>query len=175
MDYLKIIEERKKLGLSQEELAEKIGVSQKSISKYECGTRRPTYETLTAMAKLFNVSTDYLLGTSDLLPLEEPRYTSQDEYDLIILYRTFQEHGVSDDIRNTLNDFFPGIFPSIPADEKKLLDSFRQLSDDNKDIIIGETKKCLKEQRYESVAADQSHRDNNSKKSYPSSGTEGIA
>ncbi len=61
----RISEERKKLGLSQEELANKVGVSQKSISKYECGTRRPTYETLTLMASLFGVTTDYLMGFSD--------------------------------------------------------------------------------------------------------------
>lgn len=62
MKNLRIAEERKKLGLSQEDLANKLKVSQKSISKYECGTRRPSYETLLAMASLFNVSADYLLG-----------------------------------------------------------------------------------------------------------------
>lgn len=57
----RIADERKKLGLNQEELAEKVGVSQKSISKYENGTRRPTYETLSAMADLFGVSERYLI------------------------------------------------------------------------------------------------------------------
>lgn len=38
--------------------------------------------------------------------------------------------------------------------EEKLLHNFRYLNEDNQDIIIGEIKKCLKEQRYESVAAD---------------------
>lgn len=62
MKYSRIAYERKKNGLSQLELANKLGISQKSISKYERGDRRPTYETLTAMAKLFGVSVDYLLG-----------------------------------------------------------------------------------------------------------------
>ena len=57
----KIAEQRKKLGLSQEELAEKLNISQKSISKYERGNRRPSYEVLTSMASLFCVSADYLL------------------------------------------------------------------------------------------------------------------
>lgn len=65
MDGTRIANERKKLGLSQEELAGKVGVSQKSISKYERGTRRPSYETLTAMANLFGVTVGYLLGNSD--------------------------------------------------------------------------------------------------------------
>ena len=65
MDQLRIAECRKLLGLSQEELAAKLNISQKSISKYERGDRRPTYETLVAMANLFDVSVDYLLGRTD--------------------------------------------------------------------------------------------------------------
>lgn len=61
----RIATERKRLDLTQEELAEKLNVSQKSISKYETGVRKPSFETLTEMAKLFDVSTDYLLELSD--------------------------------------------------------------------------------------------------------------
>lgn len=66
MNCIRIAEQRKLLGLSQEELATKLNISQKSISKYERGDRRPSYEVLVAMASLFGVSVDYLLGnTSD--------------------------------------------------------------------------------------------------------------
>lgn len=61
----KIAEQRKKLGLNQEELAKALDISQKSISKYERGDRRPSYEVLLAMASLFNVSVDYLLGMAE--------------------------------------------------------------------------------------------------------------
>lgn len=64
MNYTRIAEQRKLLGLSQEELAAKLNISQKSISKYERGDRRPSYEVLTAMSTLFGVSVDYLLGIS---------------------------------------------------------------------------------------------------------------
>ena len=57
----KIAEQRKKLGLSQEELAEKLNISQKSISKYELGDRKPQYKVLARMAEYFGVTTDYLL------------------------------------------------------------------------------------------------------------------
>lgn len=57
----KIAEQRKKLGLSQEELAEKLNISQKSISKYELGDRKPQYKVLVRMAEYFGVTTDYLL------------------------------------------------------------------------------------------------------------------
>lgn len=61
----RIVLERKRQNLTQEELAEKLNISQKSISKYETGARKPSFETLTQMAKLFDVSTDYLLGVTE--------------------------------------------------------------------------------------------------------------
>ena len=64
MNCIRIAEQRKLLGLSQEELATKLNISQKSISKYERGDRRPSYEVLVAMASLFGVSVDYLLGNT---------------------------------------------------------------------------------------------------------------
>lgn len=57
----RIAEQRKKLGLSQEELAEKLNISQKSISKYELGDRKPQYKVLVRMAEYFGVTVDYLL------------------------------------------------------------------------------------------------------------------
>lgn len=66
MNCIRIAEQRKLLGLSQEELATKLNISQKSISKYERGDRRPSYEVLVAMASLFGVSVDYLLGNTSV-------------------------------------------------------------------------------------------------------------
>ena len=57
----KIIDLRKKNGLSQEELAEKLGVSRQSISKWEGAQSVPDMNRILAMADLFGVSTDYLL------------------------------------------------------------------------------------------------------------------
>ncbi len=51
--------------LSQQELAAQLNVSQRSISSWETGFRQPDFETLEKIAKLFNVTTDYLLGISD--------------------------------------------------------------------------------------------------------------
>ncbi len=51
--------------LSQNELAEKLGVSQKSISNWETGVREADFGTLEKMTKFFNVTADYLLGISD--------------------------------------------------------------------------------------------------------------
>ena len=57
----KIIELRKKNGWSQEELAEQLNVSRQSVSKWEGAQSVPDLNKVIAMAKVFGVSTDYLL------------------------------------------------------------------------------------------------------------------
>jgi len=52
--------------MSQFELAEKLGVSQQTISKYEKGLREPDNATLVKLSEIFNCSIDYLLGRTDV-------------------------------------------------------------------------------------------------------------
>ena len=53
---------RKKMNLTQDGLANKIGISRAALSHYEKDRRDPDYETLVMLADFFEVSTDYLLG-----------------------------------------------------------------------------------------------------------------
>lgn len=53
---------RSRENLSQAELAEKLGVAKSTISMYEVGRREPDFETLEAIADLFNVDMNFLLG-----------------------------------------------------------------------------------------------------------------
>ena len=57
----KIMNLRKKCGWSQEELAEQLGISRQSVSKWESGMSIPDLEKIVKMSALFGVSTDYLL------------------------------------------------------------------------------------------------------------------
>ena len=57
----KIINERKKNGWSQEELAEMLDVSRQSVSKWEGAQSVPDLQKILKMAEIFGVSTDYLL------------------------------------------------------------------------------------------------------------------
>ena len=66
----KILQCRKKAGLSQEALAEILGVSRQAISKWEIGDAVPDLPKLVALAKAFDVSTDWLL-TSQAPPQEQ--------------------------------------------------------------------------------------------------------
>ncbi len=70
----KITEERKKLGLSQEDLAEKLYVSRQSVSKWESGKSLPEITKIIDLAALFGVSTDYLLIDGD-----RPKDNKQDD------------------------------------------------------------------------------------------------
>ena len=66
---------RKKANLSQEDLAEKLGVSRQSISKWECGESLPDTENLIALSKLYGISLDELVyhttKTSHIILQEE--------------------------------------------------------------------------------------------------------
>lgn len=63
----KIIELRKKQGMSQEELAEKLGVSRQSVSKWEGAQSTPDLNRILQLAEIFSVSTDTLLKDSEEL------------------------------------------------------------------------------------------------------------
>ena len=65
----KIIENRKKNGWSQEELADKLGVSRQSVSKWEGAQAVPDMKKIIQMSEVFGVSTDYLLRDD----IEEPQ------------------------------------------------------------------------------------------------------
>ncbi len=58
----RIKKERKKLGLSQQELAEKSGIAYNSYQAWEIGRRFPNESSLEILAKFFNVSPLYLTG-----------------------------------------------------------------------------------------------------------------
>lgn len=68
---IKIEELRKKMGLSQEDLAKRLNMTQQRISAYEKGKREPDLETLKLFADFFNVSTDFLLGKTDIRNIEQ--------------------------------------------------------------------------------------------------------
>ena len=57
----KIITLRKKNGWSQEELAEKVGVSRQAISKWESAQSVPDLDKILRMSEIFGVTTDFLL------------------------------------------------------------------------------------------------------------------
>lgn len=58
----KMIELRKQNGLSQQDLADRLGVSRQAISRWETGAVQPLADSVKSLAQVFQVSTDYLLN-----------------------------------------------------------------------------------------------------------------
>lgn len=64
---------RKRKGISQEELADRIGVSRQAVSKWESGQTSPDLEKIVLLSEFFEVTTDYLLkGVSPAQAQTEP-------------------------------------------------------------------------------------------------------
>ena len=88
----KIIDLRKKQGWSQEELAEQLGVSRQSVSKWESGMSVPDLNKIIAMSELFGVSTDYLVKDT----LEEPTPSETEVRDTAAPARTVTAEEAND-------------------------------------------------------------------------------
>ena len=82
---LKINELRKVIKLSQADLAEKLGLVPATISSWGTGNSYPSLDKLIELSKIFNVSTDFLLGVSTIADnQEEKHHDTCDNYAKII-------------------------------------------------------------------------------------------
>ncbi len=94
---------RKKVGLTQKQLADKLNIAPSTVAMYEAGKRDPDTETLKMMSKIFDVTTDYLLGN-------ESKVVTQEQLD-----------NVHDFIKSELGEDVSIMFRDINAwDEDKL-------------------------------------------------------
>ena len=73
---------RQEMNLSQEELAEKLNVSQNTIAKIECGLRRPSIDFLIDLSRFFNTSINYLVF--GVHPEDVEKETAKKEIDAAI-------------------------------------------------------------------------------------------
>lgn len=87
---------REKRGLIQEILAAELGITQQTLSKYEGDATLIKIDILKKLSEYFNVTTDYLLGLSDMkrdlsgqLKVNE---TIDEYYDLIEVYKKLDEY-----------------------------------------------------------------------------------
>ena len=86
---------RKERNLSQQELAEILGISQQSINKYENHDVQPDFHTLKKMAMFFNTSVDYLIGNDDYFSAtfnDASLSLSAEEITLLAQFRNLDEN-----------------------------------------------------------------------------------
>ncbi len=83
-------------GVLQKDLAEKLNLSQQTISLYESNKRQPDNNTLITLAKFFNVSTDYILGITDI---QEPINSLIKEPETYVLAEKLNTYYAKEDTR----------------------------------------------------------------------------
>ena len=100
MDYMdlgkRVRKQRQLIGLTQQELAERIGVSTSFVGHVERGTRKASLETLVALSNALGVGVDYLLaGSLQSSPDEENPSGAMDPNRRLVIREilsTLQEH-----------------------------------------------------------------------------------
>lgn len=66
MEFSQIVKSlRLERGWSQQEVADRVGLNKMTISQHENGKRKPSFEVIEALAEIFHVDMNYLLGYSD--------------------------------------------------------------------------------------------------------------
>ncbi len=102
----KLIELRKKNGMSQEQLAEKMNVSRQSVSKWESASSVPDLNKIIVLSDIFNVSTDYLLKDEiEELPSKDVSYSVDLPNDVSVRSVSMEEaseylHTIKDNAKN---------------------------------------------------------------------------
>lgn len=81
---------REQLGMTQAEVARKLGLTRSSINGWEMGLSVPSTQYIVELAKLFNVSTDYLLGMEQGAVLNIDDLTEKEVSVLIDLVACFR-------------------------------------------------------------------------------------
>lgn len=134
------------------DVAKEIGVSETVILKWLDGTDNSYINYYDKLSEYFETGIRYWTSPGALSPTIEP---NTEEYVLILAYRDYKNSGILHErYYGSLEHYFPGITIISNTTEKKFLSVIRQLNEDNTDILLGKAKEMLKEQRYESVAAD---------------------
>lgn len=119
MDFGNILKKiRLDNNLTQEELAKKINTSRSNIANYENNKNMPSIEILDKLSEIFNCSTDYLLGKSDIKNLDDLK-----KQDLNKLKVQLKEKNVSETQIDTLINYLSKEPFNITYDFEDFLDS----------------------------------------------------
>lgn len=83
---------RLKENMTQAQLAQKLGLTKSVISAYETGLRLPSYDILIHIAKIYNVSTDYLLGVESKQQIDLSGLSQEETNALLNLIKAMKKN-----------------------------------------------------------------------------------
>ncbi len=152
---LKQLREAKKM--TQSELSNELNIGRASISNYELGTRIPDASVLVSIAEYFNITTDYLLGSTQKPDNENFKIFNTLEYLKQIITESIKIYALAGDknkiVINILNKLLENILESIDfysfiienGDLEKLSNKNTNLDINEKNKLIKDTKKRCKQ------------------------------
>jgi HTH-type transcriptional regulator, competence development regulator len=85
---------RKKRNMTQKDLADVFNLSESTIGMYERDEREPSFEFVRQLADFFNVTTDYLLGRTDLPHGYTTEIKTEEENTLAKINQLIKEYGI---------------------------------------------------------------------------------
>lgn len=88
----KLKEMRKANNLTQQQLADRLGVAKSVVSYYENGERFPSYDVLIKIARTFHISTDFLLGLDKKRTIDVSSLNEQDIAAIIRIIESLSGH-----------------------------------------------------------------------------------
>lgn len=87
----RITELREQSGMSQSTLARRMHISRASVQSWESGVNLPSTDNLICLAKIFHVSTDYLLDINATETINLDHYNSQEQGIVLRLLQYFDD------------------------------------------------------------------------------------
>ena len=82
--------------ITQSELADILGLKPTAISNYESSRNEPSFEKLIILAKIFDVSCDYLLGISDSYISNSGKFLDKDIEDFLEMYQQLDQENIKE-------------------------------------------------------------------------------
>lgn len=87
----RIKELRNSFGINQVELAKRLAVTKQTVSNWENNNIQPSVDMLVKIADYFSVSTDYLLGRSDIKTVSVENLTDEQIAHIVLLIKDLQK------------------------------------------------------------------------------------
>lgn len=95
MLHIRLRSRRKELNLSQEEMADKLGITRQGYGHYETGRNEPDSKTLVKLSEILNCTTDYLYGKTDNPIQKDNELKINEEFDFIYEINTLlRKYGI---------------------------------------------------------------------------------